>query len=154
MSAGRILGVDYGERRVGLALSDPLGLTAQPLAQIDRGNDAQLTEAIGEIIQEHDVERVVVGMPVGLSGGDTARARRTRRLIAHLRRRLGLPVEAWDERLSTAEADRTLIETNVRPGRRGRRRDLIAAQLILQGYLDRRRDPSGSADPAKPARLP
>jgi len=139
MSEGRILGVDYGEKRVGLALSDPLGLTAQPLQLLDRETDAQLAGNIQALVQKHEVERVIVGLPVGMSGEESSRAKRTRKFITLLRRRVPVPVEKWDERLSTAEADRTLREAQVRPSRRRGRRDVIAAQLILQGYLDRNR---------------
>ncbi|MBI3126334.1 MAG: Holliday junction resolvase RuvX [Candidatus Tectomicrobia bacterium] len=139
MSQGRILGVDYGERRVGLALSDPLGLTAQPLAQVERRDDAGLAGAIGLLLEPHEVERVVVGVPLGLSGADSAQTKRTRRFIALLRRSLPVPVQGWDERLSTAHADQALAEMQVKPSRRAERRDMMAAQLILQGYLDRRR---------------
>ncbi|MEE9276691.1 MAG: Holliday junction resolvase RuvX [bacterium] len=142
MSEVRTLGIDYGEKRVGLALSDPLGLTAQPLALIERENDGQVIEALDALVREHEVGRIVVGLPLSLSGGDSARTRRTRLFIRRLKGRLRLPVETWDERLSTAEADRTLREMAVPPGRRRAQRDVISAQLILQGFVDRRRTES------------
>ncbi|MEK6711541.1 MAG: Holliday junction resolvase RuvX [Nitrospinota bacterium] len=138
MSEGRILGVDYGEKRVGLALSDLLGLTAQPLAQIGRQGDASLAGEIGRLIEAHGVERVVVGVPRALSGRDSPGTRRVRRFIGRLRQSVPVPVEGWDERLSTAHADQALAEMEVRPSRRAERRDMMAAQLILQSYLDRR----------------
>ena len=130
------MGVDYGEKRVGLALSDPLGITAQPLECIERENDAQVAGELERLIQTHDIERVVVGLPVNLSGNDSPQTKRARRFISRLRKNLGVKIETWDERLSSAEAERALIDMDVRRSRRKERRDIVAAQLILQGYLD------------------
>lgn len=130
------MGVDYGEKRVGLALSDPLGITAQPLKCIERENDAQVAGELERLIQTHGIERVVVGLPVNLSGKDSPQTKRARRFISRLRKNLGVKIEAWDERLSSAEAERALIDMDVRRSRRKERRDIVAAQLILQGYLD------------------
>ncbi|HBK80755.1 MAG TPA: Holliday junction resolvase RuvX [Nitrospinae bacterium] len=132
----RIMGVDYGEKRVGLALSDPLGITAQPLECIERENDAQVAGELERLIQTHDIERVVVGLPVNLSGNDSPQTKRARRFISRLRKNLGVKIETWDERLSSDEAERALIDMDVRRSRRKERRDIVAAQLILQGYLD------------------
>ena len=132
----RIMGLDYGEKRVGLALSDPLGVTAQPLVYIERESDAQVASEIEGLIDAHEVERLIVGLPLSLSGNDSPQTKRIRRFISRLRKKLEVKVEAWDERLSTAEAERTLLEMDVRRNRRKERRDIIAAQLILQGYLD------------------
>ena len=128
--------MDFGEKRVGLAISDSLGLTSQPLGLIKRQNDEQLLEEMGGIIREHGVRLLVVGHPVGLSNRDTARAKRTRRFIHFLRDNLEIPVEKWDERLSTAQADRVMNETDLKRSRKMKKRDVIAAQLILQAYLD------------------
>jgi putative Holliday junction resolvase len=130
------MGVDYGEKRVGLALSDPLGITAQPLECIERENDAQVAGELERLIQTHDIERVVVGLPVNLSGNDSPQTKRARRFISRLRKNLGVKIETWDERLSSDEAERALIDMDVRRSRRKERRDIVAAQLILQGYLD------------------
>ncbi len=132
----RIMGLDYGEKRVGLALSDPLGITAQPLVYIERESDAQVASEIEGLVDAHEVERLIVGLPLSLSGNDSPQTKRIRRFISRLRKKLEVKVEAWDERLSTAEAERTLLEMDVRRNRRKERRDIIAAQLILQGYLD------------------
>lgn len=136
MSRPRILGMDFGEKRVGLAISDSLGITSQPIGLIERRSDAHLLDEVRGVIRAHDARLLVVGHPVGLSGRDTARARRTRRLIRLFRRRLEIAVEKWDERLSTTQADRVLNETGTRRSQKARKRDVIAAQLILQAYLD------------------
>ncbi len=138
MNGGRILGLDYGEKRVGLALSDPLGITAQPLSLLDRENDPKVIGEIEKLIGPHEVELVLVGLPISLSGKDSPQTKRTRRFISKLRKRLSVKVIHWDERLSTAEADRALRDMEVRPRERKKRRDVVAAQLILQGYLDQR----------------
>lgn len=132
----RILGIDYGEKRVGLALSDPLGITAQPLECIGRENDAQVAGEIERLIQIHNIKQVVVGMPIHLSGKDSSQTKRIRRFILKLRKILGTKIEAWDERMSSAEAERALIDMDVRRSRRKEIRDIMAAQFILQGYLD------------------
>ncbi|MBT3349859.1 MAG: Holliday junction resolvase RuvX [Nitrospinaceae bacterium] len=132
----RIMGVDCGEKRVGLSLSDPLGITAQPLDYILRDTDAQVADEIKELIEAHEVERLIVGLPLNMSGGDTPQTKRVRRFISRLRKLLDIKVESLDERLSTAEAERALIDMDVRRNRRKERRDIVAAQLILQGYLD------------------
>lgn len=136
MNSRRILGLDYGEKRVGLALSDPLGITAQPLLQISRESDAQLINEIEQIIESHAVDQIIVGLPISLSGNDSPQTKRTRRFISKLRKRLNIKVDQWDERLSTEEADRALRDMEIPPSARKNRRDVVAAQIILQGYLD------------------
>jgi putative Holliday junction resolvase len=130
------MALDYGEKRIGLALSDPLGITAQPLDTIRRETDAQVASEVEELAKTHEVERVIVGLPLNLSGSDSPQTKRTRRFISRLRKLLDIKVEACDERLSSFEAERVLLEMDVRRSRRKERRDIIAAQLILQGYLD------------------
>lgn len=131
--------MDFGEKRVGLAISDALGLTSQPLGLIERRSDEQLLDEVSNIIRKHDIHLLVVGHPVGLSNRDTSRAKRTRRIMKFLRNNLEVPVEKWDERLSTTQADRVLNETETRPSKKIKKRDIIAAQLILQAYLDHQR---------------
>ena len=128
--------MDFGEKRVGLAISDSLGLTSQPLGLIERQSDKQLLDELGGIIRERDVHLLVVGHPVGLSNRDTSRAKRTRRIVKFFRENLDIPVKIWDERLSTTQADRVLNEMETKPSRKIKKRDVIAAQLILQAYLD------------------
>lgn len=129
--------MDFGEKRVGLAISDTLGLTSQPLCLIERRSDAQLLDEMDDIIREHGVHLLVVGHPIGLSNRDTSRAKRTRRIVKLLQNNLEIPVKKWDERLSTTQADRVLNEMETKPGKKIKKRDVIAAQLILQAYLDR-----------------
>jgi len=137
--AGRVLALDLGEARIGLALSDPLGITAQPLGFLKRVGPRKDLAAIEELVREHDVTAVVIGLPRLLSGSEGAKATEAREVAARLERRLaGVPVELWDERLTTVEAERTLVAGKVRRGRRRERVDSLAAALILQGYLEAR----------------
>jgi putative Holliday junction resolvase len=130
--AGRILGVDPGERRVGLAVSDPLGLIAQGLPTFDRREDGDLFERLRELIESYRVTRVVVGHPTSLAGRRTDSTAQAEGLADEIRRRLAVDVELWDERLSSVEAQRTLA--GARPDKK--RIDRLAAVIILQGYLD------------------
>lgn len=141
MTGGRILAIDPGERRIGIALSDPAGIIASPYDVIDT-KQRGFVEAIRAICAEHDVVKVVVGRPTSLSGHDGAASERAERIAQRVRDATGLPVELVDERFTTKEAERVLLEGNVR--RRDRRAviDKVAASFILQTYLDRpnRRD--------------
>lgn len=128
----RVLGVDPGERRVGLAVSDPLGITAQGLATFDRTR-GNLVEHVRELVREYDVECIVVGRPLALSGAATESTRRADGLARELGA-LNVAVVLWDERLSSVEAQRVLA--GARAGKDAV--DRIAAVLILQGYLDAR----------------
>jgi putative Holliday junction resolvase len=129
---GRILAIDPGERRIGLAVSDALGIVAQGLPTFDRRTDGDFIARLRELAAEYALERVVVGNPISLSGVEGESSARARRLAAEIARALGLAVELWDERLSSAEAHRTLAGT--RPDKKTV--DRVAAVLILQGYLD------------------
>ncbi|HEX5132500.1 MAG TPA: Holliday junction resolvase RuvX [Candidatus Krumholzibacteria bacterium] len=137
MSGGderRILALDPGARRVGLALSDPLGITAQGLTTFDT-RDGDLVTHLRALVAKHDVVRIVVGYPLSLAGRETDASRDAVALAEQLRGALGLPVDMWDERLSSAEAERTLRGSRAGKGAV----DRIAAVLILQGYLDANR---------------
>jgi len=134
----RVLGLDLGTRRIGVALSDPTGTVASPLlvlAHTDRRRD--LAE-VARLATSHGVARIVVGWPRNMDGTRGGAARRAEAFAASLRRAIGVPIDLWDERLSTVAADRTLREAGARRDRRDRRRaarDRIAAALILQAYL-------------------
>lgn len=129
---GRILGIDPGERRVGLAVSDPLGVIATGLPTFDRREDGDLFERLRELVESYGVIRVVVGHPKSLAGRSTSATVDAETLAGEIRRRFPVEVEMWDERLSSAEAERVLAGT--RPDKK--RIDRLAAVIILQGYLD------------------
>ncbi len=132
----RILGIDYGSHRIGLAISDPLGITAQPIGHFRWGTKVELVELLRKIIRERDVEMVLVGLPVSMSGKLGPAAEKVLGFVDWISGELSVPVKTWDERLTTAEAERFLIEAGLRRNRRRKRIDQLAAQLILQNYLD------------------
>jgi putative Holliday junction resolvase len=136
--SGRTLALDYGDRRIGLALSDPMGLVARPLMTLTRTTRARDLDRIRAIIGEHDVRRIVVGLPLDMDGGRGARARITEAFIGTIRGATGLPVIPWDERLTTVQAERILISGDVSRARRRRVIDQVAAVIVLQAYLDSR----------------
>ncbi|HLA24847.1 MAG TPA: Holliday junction resolvase RuvX, partial [bacterium] len=130
-----MLGIDVGTRRVGVALSDPTGVIAQSLTVIPRRSWAQVIGAVVTLIRGHRVERVVVGLPLRLDGGEGEAAANARRFADRLRHAAEIPVVLEDERLSTAEAERVMLEADVGRSTRRARRDAVAAALILQRYL-------------------
>ena len=133
----RILGIDPGEARIGLALSDPLGITAQPLGCLNCIGPRKDLNRIAALVREHEAETVVIGLPRLLSGDEGQAAAGSRLLAQGLGRRLpGVRIELWDERLTTVEAERTMISADVKRRERRAVVDTLAAVLILQGYLD------------------
>ena len=140
----RIMGLDYGSKTIGVAVSDPMGLTAQGLEIIRREEENKLRKSlrrIEELVREYQVEAIVLGFPENMNNTIGERAEKSLQLKETLERRLGLPVIMWDERLTTVEADRTLIEAGVRRENRKKYVDMIAAVFILQGYLDAKANP-------------
>lgn len=133
----RALGVDVGTVRVGIAISDPDGRVATPLATLSAGND--LLVRLAALAREQLCETVVVGLPKALSGRETESTARARAVADGLRG-LGLNVALWDERLSSVEAERMLLRAGVRRAQRKTGRDRVAATIILQGWLDARRE--------------
>ncbi len=138
MAVERIIGLDVGDVRIGVAVSDPLGSMALPRGVIQRGAPETVMTALHELIEETEASRIVVGLPLNQHGEPGPQAEKVQRFAEELERRFGLPVDTQDERFSTAEAERTLIGADV--SRKNRRRviDKLAAQHILQTYLDRR----------------
>ena len=135
----RIMGIDYGSKTVGVAMSDPLGITAQVVETIWRKDENKLRKTcarIEELISEYEVERIVLGLPKHMNNDLGERAEKALAFGEMVKRRTGLEVVMWDERLTTVEAERTLIENNVRRENRKQYIDKIAAVFILQGYLD------------------
>ena len=132
----RILGLDYGSRTVGVAVSDPLGITAQPVEIVRRNKLRQTLARIEELVKEYQAELLVLGLPKNMNNTLGERAERTLEFKDMLERRTGLPVVMWDERLTTVAANRAMMEGGVRRENRGQYVDALAAALILQGYLD------------------
>ena len=132
----RILGLDVGSKTIGLAVSDPLGITAQGLPTIRRHNKRADFEQLENIIRKYDIGEVVLGYPLRMSGSEGTQAEKMQRFAEELRERFQLPVHLWDERLTTAQASRVLRETDMSIKRRGEVIDRLAAVLILQGWLD------------------
>jgi|SRR5215469_6003370 len=136
--AHRILGLDVGARRIGIAVSDPLGITAQGLSTLHRRNRRYDLAELGKLLSEYGVHEVVVGNPLRMSGQTGVQAKKMGDFARQLERAFSLPVHLWDERLTTAEAHRLLDETSIRDSRRKLVIDQMAAVLILQSFLDAR----------------
>ena len=134
----RVLGLDHGERRIGAALSDALGITASPLTVIEHTSDEAYADAVAALVRDRDVEAVVVGVPISLDGSIGPQAKRAAYFARLLSGRLDMPVDMIDERLSTREAERRLDEGGRRRSRRREGVDAAAAAVLLQAYLDSR----------------
>ncbi len=132
----RCLSLDVGERRIGVAVSDPSGIVARPLTTIQRSSRAADFQEILQIVEEHEVERVIVGLPLSLDGNEGPQARRTRRYSQALAETLSVPIEYWDERFSSARAAEILSEKGLRHRRARKAIDATAAAVILQSFLD------------------
>lgn len=132
----RILGLDVGERRIGVALSDPLGLTAQRLTVLERSGGRGDLDAVCALIAQHQAASVVIGLPLTLKGAHGPQAQRVTSFAQALRRQSPVPVHLVDERLTTAQGERALLATDTSRRRRKQVIDQVAAQLILQQYLD------------------
>ncbi len=136
----RVVGIDFGTRRLGLAIGDTATGVAAALSTLDRpSSEAALFEALRQLCAERGVEAVVVGLPLNMNGSRGPQAVAASEFARRLGEELGLPVETWDERLSTAEVERALIAGGLSRKKRKGRRDRLAAQLILQSYLDAHR---------------
>jgi putative Holliday junction resolvase len=136
----RALGLDVGERHVGVAISDPSGTVVRPLQTIARGSREQDVTAIVSLVAEHDVKLIVVGQPLSLNSAEGPQARRVARYADMLAERLSIPVVSWDERFTTMAAEEILFQSRGRKKRQRARKekkvDAIAAAVILQSYLD------------------
>jgi putative Holliday junction resolvase len=136
----RVLCIDYGRKRLGLALSDELGVTAQPLGKIEEDSVEDRMDEIERICEEKGVTEVVVGLPLTMKGEVAQAASRVIAFARDLNQRLGLPVITWDERLSTKEGEKALLESGMRRNKRKQVVDSVAAAIILQSFLDARRE--------------
>lgn len=130
--------MDVGSRRIGVAISDPLGITAQGLATIQRQNKRRDWGELEKVIREYSVSEIVVGLPLRMSGAEGTQSEKMRQFAEELQRRFRLPVHLWDERLTSAQANRLLRETEMSIKRRGAVVDQMAAVLILQSWMDAR----------------
>ncbi len=133
---GRILGVDYGTKRVGIAISDPLAMLATPLSVETVQSVDEAVAAVCRIARDRGVIKIVVGIPINMNGSSGPMALEAGKFVELLRAASGLPVESTDERLSTSLVERMLLDADVSRERRKEVRDKLAAQVILQGYLD------------------
>ena len=137
----RIMGLDFGSKTVGVAVSDPLGITAQGIEIVRRTSENKLRKTLArieELVAEYEVTEIVLGFPKNMNNTIGERAEKSLAFKEMLERRMGLPVVMWDERLTTVAANRTLIEGGVRRENRKDYVDMLAAVYILQGYLDSR----------------
>ena len=144
----RIMGLDFGSKTVGVAVSDSLLLTAQGLEIIRRKEENKLRQTLARIealIVEYEVEEIVLGLPRNMNATEGPRVQLTKEFQEKLERRTGLPVVLWDERLTTVAADKAMMEAGIRRENRREHVDKIAAALILQGYLDNRNLEKGAA---------
>ena len=139
MLDGRIMGLDIGDKTIGVAVSDLMGLTAQGVTTIKRVGKKKDIEAIKQIIAEKQVNKIVSGLPKNMNGTVGPQGEKVQMFCELLKEETNLPIEFWDERLSTVAAERSLIEGNVRRENRKKVIDMLAAVIILQGYLDSKR---------------
>jgi putative Holliday junction resolvase len=132
----RILALDLGKKRIGLALSDPLGITAQGLPTLQRTNIREDLAALAALIEEHGVRLLLMGHPLHMSGREGRQAEYTREFAGRLAARTGLEVRFWDERLTTVAAERVLRSSGISIAKRAKAVDQLAAQILLTSYLD------------------
>ncbi len=138
----RILGIDYGEKRLGLAVSDATKTVAQGLETLVRTEDLEkLFGRLGEVIQKHEVSECVIGFPLHMNGTRGEKAKEAETFAELLKKRFGLPVHLWDERLTTVSVERELSRWKISVPKRKKLLDRISAQFILQSYLDSKKRP-------------
>lgn len=131
------MALDYGDKTIGVAVSDALKITAQGKEVIRRTNLKADLKRIAEIVEEEEVEKIVVGLPKNMNGTYGPRAEATLKFVEKLKKHFSIPIDTWDERLSTMEAERTLLEGDLSRKKRKKVIDKMAAAIILQGYLER-----------------
>ncbi len=133
----RILGLDIGSKRIGVAISDELGFTAQGLETLNCKSPEEDAAAIFRLTEKYNAEKIVVGIPYNMDGTEGPQAEKVRAIIETIKQRVTIPIREWDERLSTVAAERVLLEADMSRSKRRKVIDKLAAVLILQGYLDR-----------------
>ena len=140
----RLLGLDVGDRRIGVSLSDSLGLTAQPLTVVERRREAEALSAIRALVSRHQVEKIIVGLPLTMRGTPGPQSDKVTAFVEALRRQVTVPIQLLDERLTTVQGTRTLQALGTTGRRRKQLIDQVAAQLILQQFLDTHRQAGSS----------
>lgn len=134
---GRILSIDYGKKRIGLALSDPMKIIASPLKTLQAGKNAQETlDILLKEIAIHDIETIVIGLPLHLSNAESELSLLVRKLKEDLETRISIPIILWDERLTSKQVERIMMEDDVNRKKRSQHVDTLSATLILQSYMD------------------
>jgi putative Holliday junction resolvase len=136
--SSRILALDVGSKRIGVAVTDPLGITAQGLETIQRQNKRKDMETLGRLLKDYQVREIVVGLPLRLSGAEGTQSEKMRRFASDLESHFGVTVHLWDERWTSTEANRLLRETDLSIQKRGHAVDRMAAILILQSWMEAR----------------
>ncbi|MBN2218003.1 MAG: Holliday junction resolvase RuvX [Pirellulales bacterium] len=137
---GRVAGIDYGEARIGVAISDAERQFASPLANYSRRGGEQDAQWFRRLVEEHEITMFVVGLPLHMDGRESEKSLEARRFAAWLAETTGTPVELFDERLTSHEAEQLLIDAEMPPKKRKQKLDMLAAQIILKGYLEVMRD--------------
>ena len=132
----RILGIDYGERRIGLAISDPMGIIAQPLTTLDTQKTTDVFSEIQKLIREKNVEQIIVGLPKNMDGTIGKKGKEVLEFAKNLSRQINVKVNLWDERLSSVESQKILRDTKKKTRQDKKNIDKLSASLILQGYLE------------------
>ena len=135
----RILAIDYGEKRIGLAISDPLGYTAQGIETLKNLGRKQVMTALGGICKEKGIKEIVIGLPINMNGSRGPKAEEILKFVPVLEKETGVPVKTWDERLTSREAGRLMIQEGLSRERQKQNSDRLAATLILQSYLESKR---------------
>jgi len=132
----KILGLDIGSKRIGVAVSDELGITAQGLLTIERKSDEEVNHKLRDIISRDVIKEIVVGLPLNMNGSRGPQAEGAAAFAENLEKSFGIPVKLWDERMSTMEGERILIAAGASRAKRKKKIDKLAAQVILQSYLN------------------
>jgi len=132
----RVMGIDYGSKRIGLALSDEMAMIAQPLDFVSAEPLSNALERVASIVREKEVGKIVVGMPRNMDGSYGSAAEKTREFVGALQAKVSAPIRTWDERLTTVSANRALIEAGMSRQKRKTKVDQTAAAILLQSFLD------------------
>ncbi len=142
---GRVLALDFGKKRIGLAVSDPLGVTAQGLETLHRTRIRDDLEALSRLVRDYNVRLILVGMPLHMSGGESRQSEYTREFSERLQQHTGVPVRYWDERWTSVQAERVLRESGMGKEKRASAIDRLSAVILLESYLD---SPRARTEPA------